>query len=71
MDEGMKMDSDWHDKLKAFCKANNIQSIDIVNKLTRDDYYEIAYRQHQFGASDRVVDMLLTRAAINAGLMPD
>jgi len=63
------MDVDWCRRLVDFCERDGIDFETAVEGLRESDTYLLAHSQFIAGASDRVVDGLLSRAAIEEGLI--
>ncbi len=59
----------WHDRIVTFCADHQISHIEAVNSLLGKEYYNLAHVQFTCGASPRVVESLLKRAAVDANLI--
>ena len=63
------MDRDWCARLMAFCEREAIDFDTAVQRLRESDTYLLAHSQFVAGASDRVLNNLLLRAAIEKDLV--
>ncbi|HUU83924.1 MAG TPA: hypothetical protein VM243_10515 [Phycisphaerae bacterium] len=63
------MDLAWCEWLMAFCERETIDFDTAVERLRDSETYLLAHSQFIAGASDRVLDNLLLRAAIEKDLV--
>jgi len=63
------MDVAWRSWLMTFCEREGLDFETAVERFSGSETYLLAHHQFIAGASDRVVNNLLRRAAIEKGLI--
>jgi hypothetical protein len=64
-------DTEWMAYLDRWCGGEHLGRDVALPALRTHEDYALAYVQHKNGASDRIVHMLLHRAAIQRGLIEE